>query len=541
MKTESFSPYEFTLKYDEEESLDEIVKSSDEQLISLEEDIFQASDSNDADDYIKPYLSNDLTIESKLSKSFNYEYFDKFYIENETNNIDLLVKIPTKPPLKRYESFNISIKILNNKDLLCKNIIIHLNSDDFNINNRFLSMNPDDTFDLITLTKKHNNRSMNIILELYMDNILNYRRSLIYGIEKMNFGNKITSFKLVKPDKDFRHHSTTLFIELDDEGYCNFRLNYNGQLREYPKSRIVLNDVFTQRITTIIFNCFIKGEYQDPILFSDYQSELAEITDDLFSRELRKDIFLIKNNIKYLVISDEYMPINLPYPILFFPDPTYKNGISENGFFLSEVFTIIRSSIPTYNEIKINEVFTLSSDDLTGSTKEEQILNDFFESKSISTVSLEDLDVLKQALHDAKGDLFHFCCHGSVDNCIVFQKSGKWHEIKMNDLSLSKFKDGSFLVLNICNGNFTNYDVQIPRSMADKLLDRNAELVLTTEWPIYDNFAFFLGTSLYKSLLNKKSIAYTLHELKEKAITFDDKITALGYTLRGNPNLKINI
>lgn len=357
----------------------------------------------------------------------------------------------------------------------------------------------------------------------------------------MNFGNKITSFKLVKPDKDFRHHSTTLFIELDDEGYCKIRLNYNGKLKKYPKSRIVIDDVFIERFTSIISKCFINGEYQDSKLFSDYLSELAEITDDLFSRELRKDIFLIKNNIKYLVISDEYMTINLPYPILFFPDPTYKNGISENGFFLSEVFTIIRTSIPTYNEIKINEVFTLSSEDLAGSIKEEQIIKDFFESKSIYAESIEDINLLKKALKDNKGDLFHFCCHGSDDNSILFQKSGKWHKIKMNDLSLSKFKNGSLIVLNICYGNFTNYDFQIPRSIADKLLDRNAELVLTTEWPIDDSFAFFLGTTLYKSLLSKKSIAYTLHEIKEKASTFDHKITALGYTLRGNPNLKINI
>lgn len=176
MEIEKFSPYEFTLEYDDEESLEDIEKSSDNQLISLEEDIFQVCDSNDAEDYIRPYLSNDLILESKLTKSFDYEYFDKFYIENETNNIDLLVKIPTKPPLKRYESFDISVKILNNKDLLCKNIILHINSDDFKINNRFLPLNSDDSFDLITLTKKNNNGFMNISLELYMDNILNYKK-----------------------------------------------------------------------------------------------------------------------------------------------------------------------------------------------------------------------------------------------------------------------------------------------------------------------------------------------------------------------------
>ena len=61
-----------------------------------------------------------------------------------------------------------------------------------------------------------------------------------------------------------------------------------------------------------------------------------------------------RNNYYYLVIEDEAIPVNIPYGVLFFPDRSITNCISDKGFFLSEYYTVLRSTSANESNLKNN-------------------------------------------------------------------------------------------------------------------------------------------------------------------------------------------
>jgi hypothetical protein len=107
--------------------------------------------------------------------------------------------------------------------------------------------------------------------------------------------------------------------------------------------------------------------------------------------------------------------------------------------------------------------------------------------------------------------------------------------------SLYRFPPNTLVFLNICYSAYTKYEDKVPRSIANKFIDRNAHLVIMTEWPISDSFASLIGTKFYRRLMSKETALQAVHNLKKEAKTIADKFTAMTYSLRGNPNLTIEI
>ncbi len=340
--------------------------------------------------------------------------------------------------------------------------------------------------------------------------------------------------------KEYNHRSLLLNVEIDSTNHFYFQLFNGGNKVFEGRSRISLSKELSASIKEYIDEISPLADNFDDRALLAIQSKLSQFTDDFLPKSISDYLIKNKSIYYYLVIEDESIPINIPYGILFFPDRSVKKCISTKGFFLSEFFTVVRSKMSSESELTVKKVLTLSSDDLDGSKKEEEELFAYFNSKKPGLAEkIDDKNHFQSLIDRYNPNCFHFCCHGT-ENCeIATIKNGNIELIEMDFFNLHRFPDNTFIYLNICLSAYTKYDHTIPRSIASKFLDRNANLVVMTEWPIDDSFAYIIGTEFYKRVLDNETAVQAIHNIKTKAVTPIDKLTAITYSLRGNPNLKI--
>lgn len=351
----------------------------------------------------------------------------------------------------------------------------------------------------------------------------------------MSFKNIIDEIFSHGSHKHFKYNSLILNVDLNNS-HLSFSLFHQGKKVAFGISRKELNNTLISDFKKLIKDYIISANYRK---FDMMQRTLSALTDDVVPQSIRDYFISYKTDFPYLVVEDENLPYNIPYGIFFFPDRNITNCISKYGFFLSEYFTIIRSNQAKPNELLINTLGVISSEDLPGSLLEEKNINDLL-NKNINIIPVNNISELEKALFKDNPECLHFCCHGNTNNEIIFFKNNHKNVIHRDFFNLHRFPDGAFIFLNICFSNYTNYETEIPRSISDKFLDRNSALVVVTEWPIYDSFAYTIGTNFYKEISNGLSAIEIVHKIKRNAKNLDEKVTALSYSLRGNPNLKIS-
>lgn len=351
-------------------------------------------------------------------------------------------------------------------------------------------------------------------------------------------------FTIGSTTKDFAHRSLLLNIELDKDGRFNFTLSATSLIE--GKSNLLNNPVFVSRI-----NSFIKDieNIKDIADIINVQRQLSSFTDDFLPLEIRKYLLANKSLYDYLVIEDDSIDFNIPYGILFFPDKSDGLSISGKGYFLAELYTPIRaiqekSSNKTDIPVsEIEKVCVLSTDDLKGSIQEEKSIIDYFNSKKNNiAVSIQDEVQLEKELANQNCNLYHFCCHGNNKCQIVTVKKGTPRYLDTDFFNLCKFPQNTTIFLNICSSNFTVYDGITYRSISKKLINREAELIIMTEWPINDSVAFRMGTEFYNRVIEKKESALSaIHNIKKSFTTIPEKLTAITYSLKGNPDMRLKI
>jgi hypothetical protein len=351
----------------------------------------------------------------------------------------------------------------------------------------------------------------------------------------MGFNSIFHKIVPIKATKDFKHNSILINIDTLQGDRLSISLYVNGSERAKGTSRKVFDEDFVNRAKNEIQKHLVDLTHCD---IRSLQSKMSELTDDILPQSVRDFLIKYRNDYNYLVIEDDCVGLNFPFPILFFPVSDSQNTISEYGFFLSEKYTIVRANSNISEDIEVKKIAILSSEDLKGSIEEERKISDILDNgTNVEIINVENQNHLEQLLTKNQPEVFHFCCHGNEKNQIVFMKNGAYESIDVDYFNLFRFLDSSIIILNICFSNYTNYITPCPRSIAEKVLDRNAGIVLSTEWPIDDRFAYAVGTNIYKSIIDGKSIIEILHMTKMQASSFCEKMTALTYTLRGNPNI----
>jgi len=342
--------------------------------------------------------------------------------------------------------------------------------------------------------------------------------------------------------RDYKHRSIMLNVELDDEAYFQFSAFHNGKMAAKGRGRKKSSAALKDEIKIYVDELVAIARTPAPPAILSIQSKLSSFTDDFFPKNISDFLLSCKDEYSYLIIDDEDIGLNIPYGILFFPDRNVKNCISNRGFFLSEYYTIVRSISTNSTSLKITNVATISSDDLPGSTREESNLEALFNAiHPGAVISITDRNHLAAVLVNNDPNCFHFCCHGTRDCKIRLKKHGISEEIEMNFFNMHRFPQNTFVFLNICSSAYTHYDESIPRSIANKLIDRNTHLVVMTEWPIDDDFAYIIGTQFYARMFSDETALQAIHNIKKGTRNLSDKFTAMTYSLRGNPNLKISL
>lgn len=343
-------------------------------------------------------------------------------------------------------------------------------------------------------------------------------------------------------NREYSNRSLLLNVEIDSKNHFQFNLFHNGKQLQVDHSKLFLSEEISEKIKSFIDDITPLSDQFNLDSLLMIQSRISSFTDDFFPKSISDILLTNHDQYKYLVIEDDEVPINIPYGILFFPDKNVEGCLSDRGFFLSEYYTIVRSSTTNSYTLDVNKFATLSTDDLDGSINEEKELVNFFENiKPGITRKIENVKDFANVLQTEDPNCIHFCCHGNTDCQIVSKKKGNDEIIEMDFFNLHRFPDNTFINLNICSSAFTQYDSKVPRSIANKLLNRNANLVIMTEWPISDSFAYIIGTELYKRILSNETVLQAVHNIKQKAINDSDKLTAITYSLRGNPNLRLII
>lgn len=351
-------------------------------------------------------------------------------------------------------------------------------------------------------------------------------------------------FTIGASTKDFAQRSLILNIELDDKSRFSFLLAAPNPIE--AKSALLYNSVFDSQIKGFITD-FENIQDENDII--QLQKKLSKFTDDFLPLPIRKYLLANKDLYDYLVIEDDSIDFNIPYGILFFPEKSNGISISGFGYFLAELYTPIRA-MQEKNERKesdsvseIEKLCVLSSEDLPGSVQEETtIINYFNNIKSHLAISLQDEMHLENELKDHVCNLYHFCCHGTKNCKLATVKKGNPKYIDMDFFSLYQFPKHTTIFLNICSSNYTIYDGTNYRSISKKFINREAELVIMTEWPIDDTVAFKMGTEFYKRVIEKKEPALVaIHNIKKELTSISEKLVAITYSLKGNPNMKIAI
>lgn len=372
---------------------------------------------------------------------------------------------------------------------------------------------------------------------------MNWFRKVFLIFIREDMANKsILGFFSTKQDnKDYVHRSLFLNVEVDQNQFFNFKLFNNGKMKASGRSRKTSNTELKTEIKNYVDELTKASKILTPDSINAIQRKLSQFTDDFFPKEISDFIIENKGEYYYIVIDDE-IDINIPYGILMFPDPTVKDCISPAGFFLSEYFTIVRSKQSDNSSLSISNITVLSSDDLDCSKIEEQELSSYFNKlKPGILIPIADKNHFANVLSTIQPNCLHFCCHGNSNCQIISFKNNVYEYFDMEFFSLHRFPQNTIVFLNICLSAYTTYDDHVPRSIANKFIDRNAHLVIMTEWPISDAFASLIGTKFYLRLMNKETALQAVHKLKREAKSVQDKFTAMTYSLRGNPNLRIEI
>lgn len=352
-------------------------------------------------------------------------------------------------------------------------------------------------------------------------------------------------FTIGTTTKDFTHRSLLLNIELDTDNRFTFTLSTPALIE--GKSKLSNTAVFTSKINLYIEKITTIKTTADLI---QVQSELSSFTDDFLPLNIRKFLLNNKSLYDYIVIEDDSIDFNIPYGILFFPDRSTGVSLSGKGYFLSELYTPIRAiqEKQSKKDIKIsdteiNKICVLSSDDLPGSLKEEDDIIKYFNNKiSDIAFSIQDENELETELTNQICNLYHFCCHGNKNNEILSNKNGKTIYMDLDFFNMYRFPQSTTIFLNICLSNYTKYDGVAYRSISKKFINREAELVVMTEWPINDDVAFRMGTEFYRRIIDmKETPLVAIHNIKKLFSSLDDKLTAITYSLKGNPYMRISI
>lgn len=346
--------------------------------------------------------------------------------------------------------------------------------------------------------------------------------------------------------KDFIHRSLLLNIELDQDDRFNFSLSTPSLIE--GKSNLKNTPIFSSQLNSFIDAIENIKSMNDLI---NIQTQLSPFTDDFLPLEIRKFLLHNKSLYDYIVIEDDSIDFNIPYGILFFPDKSTGISISGKGYFLSELYTPVRAIQEKQrkrenikiSDTEINKICVLSSDDLPGSKKEEAAIIKYFNDKTNGiAVSIQDENELKAELSDQICNLYHFCCHGNEKCQIVSNKNGNRIEMNLSFFNMYRFPQNTTIFLNICLSNYTIYDGVAYRSISKKLINREAELVIMTEWPINDAVAYRMGTEFYKRIIEKnESPLVALHNIKKSFSTLPEKLTAITYSMKGNPYMRISI
>lgn len=347
--------------------------------------------------------------------------------------------------------------------------------------------------------------------------------------------------------KDYAHRSLLLNIDLNESNKFCFTLSASEIIE--GKSKLSFDSNFKTNIQNIIISIIklsINNKLTDDEFFkqlTSIQSTLSVLTDDLLPQAIREYFLVNKDLYDYLVIEDDNIDFNIPFGILFFPTNTEKKSITGRGFFLSELYTLIRSTETSESVLQLTKARTLSSENLPCSILEEKEILDFFNSK-ISNIAepINSIEELEDSLKNESCNLYHFCCHGGFDCNIIAQKSGIDNEIGIDMFNLIRFPDHTFVFLNICLSNYTTYENEIPRSISNKLINRHSELVVVTEWPINDFVGFNMGTNFYKEVFEEgRTSIQAIHNIKKNITDKRHKFTAIAYSLKGNPNLRFEV
>jgi hypothetical protein len=343
-------------------------------------------------------------------------------------------------------------------------------------------------------------------------------------------------------NREYSTRSLLLNVEIDEKNHFQFNLFHNGKQLLKDHSKTCLSEEISEKIKGYVDEITPLADKYDMDSLLMIQSKISSFTDDFFPKSISDLLINNRDQYRYLVIEDDEVPINIPYGILFFPEKKVDGCLTDRGFFLSEYYTIVRSNTTNEYILDVNRFATFSTDDLDGSITEENELIAFFENKKPGiTRKIESIDDLDEVLQTINPNCLHFCCHGST-NCQIFaRKNGNEEIIEMDFFNLHRFPKNTFINLNICSSAYTQYDNKVPRSIANKLLNRNANLIVMTEWPISDSFAYLIGTGLYKRILKDETVLQAIHSIKKEAVTKSDKLTAITYSLRGNPNLRLSI
>ncbi len=347
--------------------------------------------------------------------------------------------------------------------------------------------------------------------------------------------------------KDYAHRSLLLNIDLNESNKFCFTLSASEIIE--GKSKIPFDSSFKTTIQNIIVS-IIKLSIDEKLSDDDFykqltliQSKLSVITDDFLPQSIREYFLVNKDLYDYLVIEDDNIDFNIPFGVLFFPKKSENQSITGRGYFLSELYTLIRSTETSESVLQLTKIRTLSSENLPGSILEERAILDFFNSK-ISNIAepINSIEELEESLKNESCNLYHFCCHGGINCNIISEKKGIENEIGMDMFNLIRFPDHTFVFLNICLSNFTTYENEIPRSISNKLINRHSELVVVTEWPINDFVGFKMGTNFYTEVLEKgRTSIQAIHNIKKNITNKRNKFTAIAYSLKGNPNLRFEV
>ena len=352
--------------------------------------------------------------------------------------------------------------------------------------------------------------------------------------------NKII-YKNSQGNREFRHRSVLMIIGYNSDRYLEYTFRHKDSLIQ-KRSDSIFSQTDFNNIKAIVDQISKDLETLTVDKVVEIQDLMSVITENFLPKAIIDFLLKNKNSISYIAIDDDDLPFDIPFNLFFIPDYNEQGEyITNYGFFLGEKFTISKLTEDSdMAQLQIRNIGIISSEDLPGSIREEIDIKQTFNGRqNVNIVSLSSNDEIKRFIQQSNPECLHFCCHGNPRQEIIYNKNNSYIYFTMDELNLIRFKTGAFIFLNICYSGYSKYDNGAIRSIARKFLSKNSKLVISSEWPINDNFGGNIGLNFYKSICRDRIAIQVIHELKNNANGLQEKICAVAYTLRGDPKITL--